>query len=98
MEITIKKQHTETIKFPVPCFWRSHYRWMGLIDENTLVTFADYGDRCEMSSYKLPTPGNVWLEATQDPDFFTLTTEEEFFEAYDKALQSITINPILKTW
>jgi hypothetical protein len=98
MEITITKQHTQTVKIPVPCFWKSHYRWIGVIDDKTLITFVDYGDRCEISSFELPTPGNVWLEATQDGDHFNLTTEEEFFEAYDKAVKSITITPILKTW
>ena len=98
MEITIKKQHTQTIKLPVPCYWKGHYRWIGLLDEIQLVTFVDYGDRCEVSRMILPSPGNVWLEATQDGDQFTLATEEEFFEAYDEAMKSITITPILKTW
>lgn len=98
MEITITKQHTQSINIPVPCYWKSHFRYIGLIDENQLVTFTDYGDKAEITRMLVPMPGNVWLAATQTGDDFTLITEDEFFEAYDLAMKSITITPILKTW
>ena len=98
MEITIKKQHEQTIKLPVPCYWKGYYRWIGLINDLQLVTFADYGDRCEVSMCLLSNLPNVWLEAAQDSDHFTIATEEEFFEAYDQAMKCLTVTPILKTW
>jgi hypothetical protein len=98
MEITIKKQHEQTIHIPVPCFWKSTYRYVGLIDESTLVTFANYGSICEVTNYKFPESGMAWLEATQTDENFAIATEEDFFEAYDEAMKSITITPILKTW
>ena len=98
MEITIKKQHTQTINIPVPCFWKTTYRYVGLIDESTLVTFVNFGSICEVTNYKIPDSGMVWLEATQTDENFAIATEDEFFEAYDNAMKLITINPILKTW
>lgn len=98
MKLEITKQHKQTINIPVPCFWKSYYRYVGLISENQLVTFADYGNKADVSMMLVPDPGNIWLEATQEGDNFTLITEEEFFEAYDVAMKTITVTPILKTW
>lgn len=97
MEIKITKQHTQSVHIPVPCFFKSTFRYIGVIDEKTLITFVDYGHTSEIASYEIGKSGQVWLEATQE-EMFNLTTEEDFFEAYDKALKSITITPIFKTW
>jgi hypothetical protein len=97
MQISIPKQTTETVHIAVPSFYKSYTRYIGIIDENTLITFVQHSFVTEMSNYKLPDNGTVWLESTQDPSF-ELITEEEFFEAYDQALKQLTITPILKTW
>ncbi len=99
MEIQITKQHTQSVHVPVPCFWKGAFRWIGLIDEKTVITFVTYDDKCEIANYQIPTAGSqVWLEAAQDGEHFTFATEDEFFEAYDKVMKQITITPILKTW
>ena len=97
MQISIPKQTTETVHIAVPSFYKSYTRYIGVIDENTLITFVDHGFVTEMSNYRLPNGGSVWLESTQD-EKSELITEEEFFEAYDTALKQLTITPILKTW
>jgi hypothetical protein len=97
MQINIPKQTTESVHIAVPSFYKYFNRYIGVIDENTLVTFVQHSFVTEMSNYKLPNNGTVWLESTQDPNT-ELITEEEFFEAYDQALKQLTITPILKTW
>jgi hypothetical protein len=97
MQISIPKQTTEMVHIAVPSFYKYFNRYIGVIDENTLVTFVQHSFVTEMSNYKLPNNGTVWLESTQDPNT-ELITEEEFFEAYDQALKQLTITPILKTW
>jgi len=98
MEITINKQHTQSVNIPVPCYWKSHFRWIGLIDEKTVITFRLFNNSVEISSHILPETGKIWLESAIVEDFYELATEEEYFEAYDQAIKSITITPILKTW
>lgn len=98
MEITITKQHTQSVNIPVPCFWKSHFRWIGLIDEKTVITFRLFSNTVEISSHELPDSGKIWIEAAMTESFYEIATEEDFFEAYDKAIKSITITPILKTW
>lgn len=99
MEITITKQHQQSVHIPVPCFWANGLRWIGLIDEKTMITFVTYDDKCEMSNYSVPSQiSQIWLEATQTDENYAIATEDEFFEAYDKALKQITITPIFKTW
>ena len=97
MQINIPKQTTESVHIAVPSFYKYFNRYIGVIDENTLVTFVQHSFVTEMSNYKLPNNGTVWLESTQDPNT-ELITEAEFFEASDQALQQLTITPILKTW
>jgi hypothetical protein len=97
MQISIPKQTTEMVHIAVPSFYKYFNRYIGVIDENTLVTFVQHSFVTEMSNYKLPNNGTVWLESTQDPNT-ELITEDEFFEAYDQALKQLTITPILKTW
>ncbi len=97
MQISIPKQTTEMVHIAVPSFYKYFNRYIGVIDENTLVTFVQHTFVTEMSNYKLPNNGTVWLESTQDPNT-ELITEDEFFEAYDQALKQLTITPILKTW
>ncbi len=97
MQISIPKQTTESVHIAVPSFYKYFNRYIGVIDENTLVTFVQHSFVTEMSNYKLPNNGTVWLESTQDPNT-DLITEDEFFEAYDQALKQLTITPILKTW
>ena len=99
MEITITKQHTQTINLPVPCFWTNGLRWIGLIDEKTMITFVRYDGKCEIASHLVPSQvSQIWLEATQTDKDYAVATDEQYFEAYDQALKSITITPILKTW
>ena len=97
MQISIPKQTTEMVHIAVPSFYKYFNRYIGVIDENTLVTFVQHSFVTEMSNYKLPDNGTVWLESTQDKNT-ELITEDEFFEAYDQALKQLTITPILKTW
>ena len=97
MQISIPKQTTEMVHIAVPSFYKSYNRYIGVIDENTLVTFVQHSFVTEMSNYKLPDNGTVWLESTQDKNT-ELITEEEFIEAYDQAFKQLTITPILKTW
>jgi hypothetical protein len=97
MQISIPKQTTEMVHIAVPSFYKYFNRYIGVIDENTLITFVQHSFVTEMSNYKLPNNGTVWLESTQDPNT-ELITEDEFFEAYDQALKQLTITPILKTW
>jgi hypothetical protein len=97
MQISIPKQTTEMVHIAVPSFYKSYTRYIGVIDENTLITFVQHSFVTEMSNYKLPDNGTVWLESTQDKNT-ELITEEEFFEAYDQAFKQLTITPILKTW
>jgi hypothetical protein len=97
MQISIPKQTTEMVHIAIPSFYKSYTRYIGVIDENTLITFVQHSFVTEMSNYKLPDNGTVWLESTQDKNT-ELITEEEFFEAYDQALKQLTITPILKTW
>ena len=97
MQISIPKQTTEMVHIAVPSFYKSYNRYIGVIDENTLITFIQHSFLTEMSNYKLPDNGTVWLESTQDKNT-ELITEEEFIEAYDQAFKQLTITPILKTW
>lgn len=96
-EITIKQEHTKTIHVPVPCYWTNGYRWTALTRDLSVITFSIYGERTEIICVHGELK-NLWLGSTQESDAYRLATEEEFFEEYDKAIQSITINPILKTW
>lgn len=97
MQITINKQSEHTIEVPVPCYWTNGYRWTALIQDESILTFAVYEARVDLEKMP-PNPKNVWLAATQESDNYRIATEDEFFEAYDEAIKSITITPILKTW
>jgi hypothetical protein len=97
MEITIKKQHTQTINIPIPCFWTNGLRTIGLIDEKTVVSFVNYDDKTEVICASFEAM-KIWIESTQTDASWELMTEDDFFEAYDNAMKLITINPILKTW
>lgn len=97
MEITITKQHTHTINIPIPCFWSNGLRTIGLIDEKTVVSFVSYAGKTEVVSSTFDAM-KMWIESTQTDASWELMTEDDFFEAYDNAMKSITITPILKTW
>ena len=97
MEITITKQHTQTINIPVPCYWTNGLRTIGLIDEKTVVSFVNYADKTEVIGASFEAM-KMWIESTQTDASWELMTEDDFFEAYDNAIKSITITPILKTW
>lgn len=96
-EITILKQHTQTIQVPVPCYWTNGLRWTALTRDLSVITFTTFGDRIDLQCLHGDTK-NIWLACTQESDDYTIATEEEFFEHYDHALKQLTITPILKTW
>ena len=97
MEITITKQHTHTINIPVPCFWTNGLRTIGLIDDQTVVSFVNYGGKTEVICASFDAM-KMWIESTQTDASWQLISEDAFFEAYDNAMKFITITPILKTW
>lgn len=96
-EIIITKSHTEAISVPVPCYWTNGMRWTALTRDLSVITFTTYGDRIDIQCIHGDNK-NLWLASTQESDMYRLATEEEFFEQYDKAMEQLTITPIIKTW
>lgn len=96
-EIKIKQEYFKTINVPIPFYCTNGLRWTALTRDLSVITFTNYGDRTDIQCIHGENK-NLWLAATQESDGYRIATEEEFFEQYDKAIESITITPIVKTW
>lgn len=98
MKVTIRKIEKVEIDIQIPSYWYNGLRHIAVIDQNKGLTFANYSDLIElknMSGLLLQS----YLADTQEPNTdYKQITEEEFIEAYDKAMETLSFNPILKTW
>lgn len=97
MEITIESTVKTTKQIPVPCFWVDKseitgvtYRWIGLLDEKTLVTIFRSNSRLSITN-EIPDNHNL---VSVDRGY-TLSTEGEFIEAFTSAYTQLSLQPVL---
>ena len=98
MQIKITIKQDVFVEIPVPSYWANEFRHLAILDENNALTFATYADQVElknMTGLLLQS----YLADTQEPNIdYKQITEAEFLEAYDKAMETLTFNPMAKTW
>lgn len=98
MKVTIRKIEKVEIDIPIPSYWHNGLRHIAILEENNALTFATYADQVElknMTGLLLQS----YLADTQEPNSdYKQITEDEFLEAYDKAMETLSFNPIAKTW
>lgn len=100
MTITTTKTIEEQVKITPPIFWRepklsegAAASIIGVLDENTVV-YIYTTDR-----YTSITNSEMWIresDVTRAYNRWEQITEEEFFAAYQKAYESLNLNPIVK--
>lgn len=94
IQLTKKIEATENIDLPVPCFFRDKLEsyYIGLLDNNTVVTIYRSDDLLMIQNSKLYMKGDELIRAYQT---FTHCGETEFLEAYADVEHKMSLNPIL---
>lgn len=93
MTIQLQKTVTETREIPVPCFWKKHYSYYAIIDENNA-----YRVSC-IDNYYSVTAGDMKTMGSSNLDYFhkdaKIISEDQFFSAYTEARQATELTPVL---
>ena len=87
-------QETKTVDLIIPCFFRDlkEQDYIGLLDEDTVVTIYRNSDLLQIQNSKLWLKKNDLVNAYHN---FTSCTETEFFDAYADVEQKMSLHPIL---
>jgi hypothetical protein len=96
MTITITKTLLEKLEVTAPKFWREpgdgNVEYIAILDEKTVCCVY------HSPSYSYVNNSEYWLKESninRAATSWTEISEEEFFEAYQKAYESLNLNPIV---
>lgn len=98
MQIKTTIKQDVFVEIPVPSYWANEFRHLAILDENHGLTCVNWGDQTQVTNLN----GQLlesYIGDTQDPSTgFKQISEAEFLEAYDQAIETLTFNPMAKTW
>lgn len=94
MNITIEKTVTEEIQIAIPCFWKreDNKRFVSVVDDKTAVSMLLLENYTAIAH---GTPEELKSAIKDAYESLDLCSEEEFLNAYNKTVRSISLKPEL---
>ena len=95
MTLTVKAEVTKEIDIPIPCFLvnKEATKHLAILDEKTFVKVVTHKGYTTVSNSERT--GFEDQEISEAWTTFHSCTELQFLEAYDKAIESMSLHPVL---
>ena len=95
MTLTVKAEVTKEIEIPVPCFLvdKEATKYLALLDEKTFIKVVMHKGYTNVSNSERTLFED--REISEAWTTFHSCTELQFLEAYDKAIESMSLHPKL---
>jgi hypothetical protein len=98
MKLIVKETTQTEVELPIPVFFRNYdeTEYIGVLDENTVVTIIDQKGYTSIQNCEMWLKKNDIAKAWNSGKEWQGCREFEFLEKYDQVVEKMSLHPILK--